>query len=80
MKPAAGKPMRVTSGFQYRHPTGKQWPVTHILPGSVCEVSQVGGLVWHERYARNIRAPAADDTAIPTDTTDEAAAIIRRCA
>lgn len=76
---AAAKQMPIPVGFQWQHPsTGKQWVVTGLRPGGVCEVYQVGRHVSGERYSREIRAAVAEGSAIPMALTDEAQAILRR--
>jgi hypothetical protein len=81
MARTAPKPLPIPVGFQWRHQdTGKQWVVTGIRPGGVCEVHQIGRSVTGERYSRDIRSAVESGTAIPMDTTDEARAILRRCA
>jgi hypothetical protein len=80
MAQTASKPLPIPVGFQWQHPaSGKQWVVTGIRPGGVCEVHQVGRLVTGERYIRDIRASIDAGAAIPMETTDEARAILRRC-
>lgn len=80
MAQTASKPLPIPVGFQWQHPlTGRQWVVTGIRPGGVCEVHRIDRAVTGERYTRDIRASINDGTAIPMDTTDEARTILRRC-
>ncbi len=70
--------MPIPVGFQYRGVTGKEWVVTGIRPGGVCEIAQIGRMVFGERYSKDIRADVAEGRAAPTETSDEARAILRR--
>ena len=77
---ATTKPMPIPVGFQWQHPaSGKQWVVTGIRPGGVCEIHRVGRHITGEMYSRDIRAAVEAGTAVPMDTSDEARAILRRC-
>ena len=80
MAQTASKPLPIPVGFQWQHPaSGKQWVVTAVRPGGICEIHQVGRLVTGEAQTRNIRAMVEAGAAMPVETTDEARAILRRC-
>lgn len=72
--------MQISVGFQWRNPaSGKEWVVTGLRPGGVCEIHRVGRLVTGEMYSRNIRAAVDAGTAVRVETTESARAILRRC-
>lgn len=71
--------LSIPVGFQWRGPTGKEWVVTRLRPGGVCEISQVGRYVTGRMYSRDIRSAVESGASIPVETTDAARAILRRC-
>ena len=74
------RPMPIPVGFQYHHPaTGKEWVVTGLRPGGVCEIARVGRHVTGEMYARDIRAAIERGATVQVELSDEARAILRRC-
>lgn len=74
------RPMPIPVGFQYRHPaTGKEWVVTRLRPGGVCEIAAVGRYVTGEMYARDIRLGIEAGTHERIELTDAARAVLRRC-
>jgi len=78
MQTATAQPIPV--GFQWKHiASGKQWVVTRLRPGGVCEIHQVGRYVSGETQTRCIRSMIADGVAIPVETSEEARRILRRC-
>jgi len=73
------KPLPIPVGFQYEHvATGKNWIVTGLRPGGVCEIHQVGRHVAGEMYARDIRAAIQEGRSKQVERTPEADAILRR--
>jgi hypothetical protein len=75
----ADKQMPIPVGFQWQHPvSGKQWVVTGLRPGGLCEVHRVGQYISGVHYARDIRAAVAAGTALPMALTEPAQAILRR--
>jgi len=74
------KQLSIPVGFQYSSPaSGKEWVVTGIRPGGVCEIHQVGRFVSGQIYTRDIRIAVDAGTAVPMETTEAARKILRRC-
>jgi hypothetical protein len=75
----ATKQLSIPIGFQWKHnASGKEWVVTGLRPGGVCEIHQVGRFVTGETYTRCIRAQLDDGTSIVMETSDAARKILRR--
>lgn len=71
--------LSIPVGFQWKHiGTGKEWVVTGIRPGGVCEIHQVGRFVTGHTYTRDIRATIDAGTSARIETTEAARAILRR--
>lgn len=80
MAKSEARSLPIPVGFQYRHvATGKEWVVTGLRPGGVCEISAVGRYVTGEMYTRDIRAILEDGTSERMELTDAARAVLRRC-
>lgn len=73
------KSVAIPVGFQWRSGSGKEWVVTRVCPGGVCEIHQVGRFVSGQMYARCIRYALENGTATKIETTPDAYAILRRC-
>lgn len=73
------RPMPIPVGFHYRSAgTNKEWVVTGLRPGGVCEISAVGRFVTGEMYARDIHAAIESGTSEQLELTDKARAVLRR--
>jgi len=57
--------------------TGKQLVLTGFCPGEVCEIAQVGRIIFGERYSGDIRSDIAEDKAAAMETSEEVKAILR---
>lgn len=74
------KQLSIPVGFQWLNvATGKEWVVTGLRPGGVCEIYQVGRHVSGQSYTRDIRCAIEDGSIIRIETTEEARKILRRC-
>lgn len=70
-------PIRV--GFQWKHvASGKEWVVTGLRPGGICEVHRVGRYVSGETQTRMVRASIEAGDAVQMETSEAARKILRR--
>ena len=76
---SATKQLSIPVGFQWKHvETGKEWVVTGLRPGGICEIYRVGRHVSGETDTRSIRWMLDAGTSVQMETTEAARAILRR--
>lgn len=66
-------------GFQWKHvESGKEWVVTGLRPGGVCEIYRVGRHVSGETNTSSIRWMLDIGASVRMETTEAARSILRR--
>lgn len=75
----AQQQLSIPVGFQWKHiASGKEWVVTGLRPGGICEIYRVGRHVSGETQTRIIRETIEAGASVPMETTDAARVILRR--
>lgn len=70
--------LAIPVGFQWRNAeSGKEWIVTGIRPGGICEIQRVGRVVTGQMNTRSIRAAVDAGVAVPVETSEAGRAILR---
>lgn len=75
----AQQQLSIPVGFQWKHvESGKEWVVTGLRPGGICEIYRVGRHVSGETDTRSIRWMLNSGASVMMETTEEAHKILRR--
>lgn len=75
----AHQQLSIPVGFQWKHiASGKEWVVTGLRPGGICEIYRVGRHVSGETQTRIVRTSIEAGTAVQVETSEAARTILRR--
>lgn len=71
--------LSIPVGFQWKHlASDKEWVVTGLRPGGICEIYRVGRHISGETQTRIVRASIEAGEAVQIETSDAARSILRR--